>query len=146
MQSAPVTVVEDNVVTTMTPTASVNPAASAAIADFRSTCLTATPDTNALVAPASAAGFQVMLQQGNTVLGTAPDLSSSFQLNVATSYAYECVVTFLDSGNGAGAVQQALLAAAGGSTRVIGGTTYTVSMETNSSGGLTERALILRAN
>lgn len=123
-----------------------------ALADFGQTCLTAAPDVGALRTAGARAGYAMTNAGSNSALGTKQSgitRTGSFQVNVASSFAFECAVTvLLDRGTDVQALQQAFLSQTGGQTRQIGGTAYQFGVEAFAVPNmpLTEVALLMRAN
>ena len=77
------------------PGATSNTEVSGAIQNFAQTCMVNSPDVPALVAQGRALGFDMADFGTNAALGTETKggITSSFQINMASSYAFECAVT-----------------------------------------------------
>ena len=125
-----------------------------AIALFRQTCLSHSPDRAALRKAAAAAGLQPDERltgmpglRADSLMAGSISTGVMLQVNVATTAAYECAVVAIDKGKSrTDAVRSALQSAVGGTRVRIGSQSYTTSVHSQTSLGIVEHALVLTQN
>ncbi|MDA9208230.1 hypothetical protein N9O61_05015 [Octadecabacter sp.] len=139
------------------PGATSNVDLSTATQAFIDTCLTHSPDIPALIASGTALGYDMERDGSNSAFGSkfASGLATSLQINVASSYAFECAVTETASPDADdAAIRDAFFAAAGqphtngvGSI-VLNGKEYLLTHLVFDGGafGINEHAFLLQAN
>lgn len=128
---------------------------SRAIALFQKTCATHTPDIPAIVAAGQSAGFD-MKRNGNSAYGSkvAEGGALSLQINMASSYAYECAVTSIGNQDSDAQTRQAFFNAmgikhrGGQGTINLGGKSYILKHLVIGGGafGVNEHAFLIQGN
>lgn len=140
------------------PGASTNSEVSGAVAAFASACLQNSPSVAAIVAEGRRLGFDMNEIGPDAAFGVKESGAdyTSLQINMASSYAFECAVTTLVSQNtSAASVRNAFFAgvgqqptASGSTTVTLNGKSYKLSHEALNGGafGVNEHAFLLQAN